>query len=360
MPVEIARSGPAAGDLVHATIWDVAREARTSKSTVSKVLRGQPHVAASTRMRVQDAIDRLGYRPNAAARSLVQRRAHVLGIVVTDIRNPFFGEIAHAIAEAAGAAGYSTILSDLSMDRPGASSFLDLVLEGRADALVFAAWPGAPGAARRLREASFPIAFVGCRPLGGVGADWVAVDEERGVAMAVRHLVELGHRRIACIASAEDDAADRIAGYRAGLAAARLHLDDSLIVRADPAADEADFGSLAGYRAARTLLGVQPRATAILAADDFLALGAMQALEEAGVLVPRDMSLVGFDDIQFAGLSRIGLTTVGQPRALMGRRIAELVLDRLDTRGPAVPRGILLEPTLIVRGSTGPPPARTD
>lgn len=337
------------------TIWDVAREAGTSKSTVSKVLRGQPHVAAATRGRVLDAIDRLGYRPNAAARSLVQRRAHVLGLVVADIRNPFFGEIAHAIATTAGEAGYGTILSDLSTDRPGGASFLDLVPEGRADALILAAWPTVPGVAARLRAAPFPCAFVGCRPLEGLESDAVVVDETHGVSLAVRHLVELGHRRIACVASVMDDAADRVAGYRLGLEAAGLPYEDELVVRAETGGDPADFGSLAGYRAAKQLVASRPRPTAILAADDFLALGAMQALEEEGVLVPRDVSLIGFDDIAFAGLSRIGLTTVRQPRALMGRRVTELVLERLEGRATA-PRSIVLEPHLIVRRSTGPAP----
>ena len=337
------------------TIWDVAREAGTSKSTVSKVLRGERYVAAATRARVSAAIDRLGYRPSAAARSLVQRRAHVLGVVVTDIRNPFFGEIAHAIAEAAGRAGYGTILSDLSMTPPGNASWLDLVTEGRADALVFAAWPTIPGTDRCLAEAEFPIAFVGCRPPSDVVADWVAVDERNGVATAVRHLVELGHRRIGCVASAEDDAADRIAGYRAGLAAAGMKVDDSLIVRAEATQREADFGSLAGYRAGKELIAAANRPTAIFAADDFLALGVMQALEENGVMVPRDVSLIGFDDIQFAGLSRIGLTTVCQPRRLMGQRVAQLVLEHLRGMERWEPTGVLLQPRLIVRTSTMPP-----
>ncbi len=338
------------------TIWDVAREARTSKSTVSKVLRGQPHVAPATRDRVLAAIDHLGYRPNAAARTLVQRRADVLAIVVTDIRNPFFGEIAHSIAQAAAESGFGTVLSDLSMDRPGAASFLDLVPGGRADALIFAAWPTARGIAAELGGAAFPIAFVGCRPLGGLTADSVSVDEERGVILAIDHLVALGHRRIACIASPDDDAADRMAGFRTGLERAGIEPDDRLVVRAEPTGDEADFGSLAGYRAAKALLAVQQRPTAIFAADDFRALGAMQALEEAGVAVPRDMSLVGFDDIQFAGLSRIGLTTVAQPRALMGRQVTELVLERLEG-ATADARTIVLEPRLIVRASTASMPA---
>lgn len=337
---------------MNATIWDVAREAGTSKSTVSKVLRGQRHVAPATRDRVLAAIEHLGYRPNAAARTLVQRRADVIAIVVTDIRNPFFGEIAHAIAQAAAAAGFGTILSDLSMDRPGTASFLDLVPGGRADALIFAAWPTTRGIAAELRSAAFPIAFVGCRPLDGLPADSVSVDEERGVILAIEHLVGLGHRRIACIASPDDDAADRMAGFRAGLEAAGVPPDERLVIRAEQTGSETDFGSLAGYRAAKALLGVSPRPTAIFAADDFLALGAMQALEEEGVSVPGNMSLVGFDDIQFAALSRIRLTTVAQPRALMGEQVTQLVLERLDGRTVEA-RAIVLEPRLIVRASTG-------
>jgi len=338
---------------VRVTIWDVAREANVSKSTVSNVLRRKLIVSEATRLAVMEAIDRLGYRPSAAARSLVGRRAHVLGVVVTDIRNPFFGEIAHAIAEAAGAAGYGTILSDLSMRRPDAASFLDMVREGRADALVFAAWPNVPGTDRYLIEADFPIAFVGCRPPSNAAADWVAVDELDGVGTAIRHLVELGHRRIGCIASSEDAAADRIAGYRAGLEAAGIEVDESLIVRAEATEQEADFGSLSGYRATNRLLAVPGRPSAIFASDDFLALGVLQALEEHGVMVPGDMSLVGFDDIQFAGLSRIGLTTVCQPRAVMGRQVVELVLNRLMATEPSEPTGIILQPRLVVRSSTG-------
>jgi LacI family transcriptional regulator len=339
---------------VRVTIWDVAREANVSKSTVSNVLRGQPIVSEATRQAVMVAIDRLGYRPSAAARSLVHRRAQALGVVVSDIRDPFNGEIARAIAASAAAAGYATILSDLGADPPGSSTFLDLMPEGRADALILAAWPSGADVAARLGANAYPIAFVSCRPLAGLEADYVDVDERQGVALAIRHLVELGHRSIGCIARAEDQAADRLAGFRLAMAAAGLEVADRLVVLARPYGEDADFGTLAGYRAAATILDSGLRPTAIFAADDYLALGAMQAIEAAGFGIPSDISLVGFDDIRFAGLSRIALTTVHQPRALMGRRVTELVLDRLHRPTQGAPRAVIIEPHLVVRGSSGP------
>lgn len=338
---------------MRASIWDVAREANVSKSTVSNVLRGKPIVAEATRQVVLEAIDRLGYRPSAVARSLVHRRAQALGVVVSDIRDPFCGEIARAIAASSAAAGYAMILSDLGADPAGSSTFLDLVPEGRADALILAAWPSGTDVTAKLEAVDYPIAFVACRPLAGLDADYVNVDEPRGVALAIRHLAELGHRSIGCIARAEDQAADRLAGFRVAMATFGLEVADRLVVLARPYGEDADFGTLAGYRAAAAILEAEPRPTAIFAADDYLALGAMHAIEATGLGVPSDVSLVGFDDIRFAGLSRIALTTVHQPRALMGRRVTELVLDRLDRSIRGASRAVILEPQLIVRGSTG-------
>jgi LacI family transcriptional regulator len=343
---------------VRVTIWDVAREANVSKSTVSNVLRRKPIVTDATRQAVLDAIDRLGYRPSAAARSLVHRRAQALGVVVSDIRDPFNGEIARAIATSAAAAGYATILSDLGANSSGSSTFLDLVPEGRADALILAAWPSGADVAARLGMHAYPIAFVACRPLTGLEADYVDVDERQGVALAIRHFVDLGHRSIGCIARAEDQAADRLTGFRLAMAAAGLEVADRLVVLARPYGEDADFGTLAGYRAAAAILETEPRPTAIFAADDYLALGAMQAIEAAGFGVPSDISLVGFDDIRFAELSRIALTTVHQPRALMGKQVTEIVLDRLRRPNHDGPRAVIIEPRLVVRGSTGPVPAR--
>ena len=339
------------------TIWDVAREANVSKSTVSNVLRGKPIVTEATRQVVLETIDRLGYRPSAAARSLVRRRAQALGVVISDIRDPFCGEIARAIAVSAAAAGYATILSDLGADPPGSATFLDLVPEGRADALILAAWPSGADVVARLGANAYPIAFVACRPCAGLEADYVDVDERQGVVLAIRHLVELGHRSIGCIARAEDQAADRLAGFRLAMAAVGLKVADRLVVLERPNGEDADFGTLAGYRAAEAILETEPRPTAIFAADDYLALGAMEAIEAAGFGVPSDISLVGFDDVRFAGLSRIALTTVHQPRALMGRQVTELVLDRLHGLNRGGPRAVILEPQLTIRGSTGPVPA---
>jgi LacI family transcriptional regulator len=336
------------------TIWDVAREAAVSKSTVSNVLRGNPVVREDTRQAVLDAIERIGFRPNAAARTLVQRRSMTLGVVVSDIRDPFDGEIARSIAIASSAAGYATILSELTA--PGRPTYLDLVPAGRADGLIFAGWPAVDSVLEQLVRTPQPIAFVSCRPIPGIDADSVNVDERVGVTLAIRHLVELGHRSIGCIARAEDQAAERVAGFRMAMADAGLTVDERLVIRTEPLGEDADLGTVAGSSAVAEILRADAPPTAIFAADDYLAMGAMQALEETGLGVPSHVSLVGFDDSRIAGLSRIGLTTVHQPRALMGRLVTQLLVSRLTAPGSKPPESVILEPELIVRSSTGPAP----
>lgn len=341
--------------MVRLTIWDVAREAGVSKSTVSNVLRGNPVVREPTRLAVLAAIERIGYRPNAAARTLVQRRAMTLGLVVSDFRDPFSGEIARSIAIASSEAGYATIVSELTA--PGRPTFLDLVPAGRADGLIFAGWPTDPDVIAQIVRTPQPIAFVSCRPFPGLEADHVNMAERQGVALAVRHLVGLGHRSIGYIARAEVQAAERLAGFRLGMAEAGLAVDERHVISTIPSGEDADFGIVAGSRAVASILGAPPHPTAIFAADDYLALGAMQALEEAGLGVPSHVSLVGFDDIRIAGLSRIGLTTVHQPRARMGRLVTDLMISRLHGGEDRPPQSVILEPRLIIRGSTGPAPA---
>jgi DNA-binding LacI/PurR family transcriptional regulator len=345
-----------------ATIVDVARAAGTSKSTVSKVLRGEAYVAAETRARVEAAIRLLGYRPNAAARSLVQQRAHTIGVLVGDLRNPFFAEIAHGVAVAAAAEGYGVLLGDLSTGTGSGGDLVDMALSGRVDGLVLAKWPPAGERVVQLVAERMPVILVSCRPIG-FASDFVVTDEALGASMAVRHLLSLGHSRIGYIGLPTNDssALERLEGYRTTLVEAGLPFDSEVVTRGVVPPDDPDFGSAEGFRAATSLLSGTRRPTAILAGNDYLALGAMEAIEEQGLAVPRDVSLVGFDDIRFARLPRIGLTTVAQPTGLMGREAVQLLVDRLRANQVEqranhglwhVPVSRVFAPELIVRQST--------
>lgn len=342
---------------MRATIRDVAREAGVSKSTVSNVLRDEPFVRADIRARVRAAIARLSYRPNAAARSLVQRRAHAIGVVVSDIRNPFYAGISRAIAHRAREEGLATILADIDPRDPSGHETLETLLVGRVDGIVFAAWPGPVDPVDRLIRQRFPVVFVSCRP-PGLAADFVLVDDEAGALLATEHLCALGHRRIAHIANPlrDSSAVDRLAGYRSGLRRCGLASREELVATAEPAAEDGYFGDSRGYAAAQGLLQVSAPPTAIFAADDFIALGAMQAVEEFGLQIPGDVSLVGFDNISVSGLSRIGLTTVDQPVDQMSRMASEMLLARIRGDAPATPVHRVLEPVLVTRASSGPAP----
>jgi LacI family transcriptional regulator len=338
------------------TIIDVAREAGTSKATVSKVLGNRPYVSKEMRDRVLSAIDRLGYQPNRAAQSLVQGRAHAIGVAISDIRNPFYAALIRVIDEVARAAGNITITVSVEFGEPNRVDQLEAHLRGLVDGIIFASWWGPPEPIRQLEQHGIPFAFVTCRPIG-VAVDYVIVDDQRGAELAVEHLATLGHRRIAHISSPDADwsTEQRLSGFISGLEANGLTVARQMIVTAERRKD-GFLGRLDGYSAAMGLLHQSDPPTAIFCADDFTALGAMQAIEEAGARIPKDISLVGFDNISLSALPRIGLTTIAHPVEEMGRLVTELILNRVGDTGTTGPYRKVLEPSLVVRGSTGPAP----
>ena len=335
------------------TIVDVAREAGTSKSTVSKVLRDHPYVSKEARARVLRAIDRLGYRPNRAARSLVQGRARALGIVIPDIRNPFYPRLIRAIDDAAKEAGYTTILAQVDFDQLDLVEEVESVLWGLVDGIIFGSSWGSPSSLRRLKQRSVPFAFVSCKP-DDLQADYAVVDDNYGARLAVDHLAGLGHRRIAHIASPEPDssAQDRLEGYLSGLKNHGLPVDERLIVSAIRRTSVGSPSGLDGYDAAASLMTQASPATAIFCANDDIALRAMEAVEDSGARIPSDVSLVGFDDLGFSAIPRIGLTTVSHPIEQMGRVVTDWILDRAKVSTDRMPLQIVFKPSLVVRTST--------
>ncbi len=332
------------------TIHDVAARAGVSKSLVSRVLRGEATVSDLRRRAVLDAVEALGYRPNAAARSLVQRRSHTIGAIVSDLHNPFHAEILDGIDRAASARGFRVLIAAGRRDAAREEEALATLLELPADGVVLV---GAllPEASLAAAARSVPVALV-ARTVDLPGVDTVRNDDVRGAGLAVEHLAALGHRRIAHVdGGAGAGAEERRRGYREAMA--RHGLAGEVRVAGG------DFTEDGGYRGARSLLAAGPRPTALWVANDVAGLGALNALAEAGLAVPRDVSLVGYDNIDLSALRHISLTTVHQPRREMGESATEALLARLDARA-ARPRRTVLAPTLVVRGTTAPvTPART-
>jgi LacI family transcriptional regulator len=293
------------------------------------------------------AVARLEYRPSVIARGLRLQRTRTLGMLVPDITNPFFPPIIRGAEEAARERGYELVLcnTDDSPERETAS--LRLLRERQADGLLMATSRMADATVAAIRRERFPFVLVnrGSR----VSADLsVEVDNERAAANVIAHLAGLGHRRIAHIAgpSSTTTGAERASGYREAMRAHGLATDASLIAEADAYAEPS------GYAAAVKLLRASP--TAIFAANDLLILGALRAAREAGLRVPQDVSLVGVNDIPLVGLIDPPLTTVRVPQREMGDIAARMLIAVLENE-PVGRRHVLLDTTLIVRGSTAAP-----
>jgi LacI family transcriptional regulator, galactose operon repressor len=336
-----------------ATITDVAAMAGVHPSTVSRVLNANnaSTIAQATRERVLEVADRLGYRPSALARSLRLQQTLTLGMLVPDITNPFFSSIIKGAEDAARARGYNVILCN-SEDLPEReASCLDALREHEVDGLLIASSLMADATIAGLREEDFP--FLLLNRATGAGVDLaVVVDNHAAALEVVAHLAGLGHRRVGHIAGPQTTTTGvaRLEGYRAGVQAHGLADDPTLVVEA------AAFSVEAGDEALGIMLDGPARPTAIFAANDLIAIGMLKRLRRLGAEVPRDLSIVGFNDIPLAGLLQPALTTVRVPQLEMGAAGARLLIDRLEGRAIAQVR-LTLPTELIVRASSAAPVA---
>jgi DNA-binding LacI/PurR family transcriptional regulator len=326
---------------------DVARDARVSRALVSLVMREQPNVSEARRQRVLEAAARLGYRPNAMARGLASRRSRTVGVILDDLRNPFFAEIAGGVEELASDVGYQLLLGAGGRQARRERIALNALLEYRVDGIILVSpRMTAPQLAAAVGEV--PLVVVG-RQLRSVDADFVLTDEAHGTELVLEHLTGLGHKRIAHVDGGRGAGGpQRRAAYLRGMKARRLAQHARVI--------PGDFTEEAGTRAARELLRASRLPTAVFAANDVIAAGLLGGFDHAGIAVPDEVSIVGYDNISIAHLAHVSLTTIDQPRTAMGRIALELLLDRIEHRRPGVLR--LLEPTLVVRSTTAPPRPR--
>jgi DNA-binding LacI/PurR family transcriptional regulator len=331
----------------HPTIVDVARRAGVSKSLVSLVMRGAPNVSEEKREAVTRAAREIGYRPNAVARSLVRRRSFVIGVMVSDLHNPYFTEVIDGIEAAARTFGYHALFNTGGRTADGEAEAIDMLLQLRTDGVVMAGPVLAP---RRIAAVAttVPVVVV-ARHSRSSSHDSITNDDGMGARMAVDHLVSLGHRRIAHVDGGTGAGA---AQRRAGFHEAMDHHGLSASARIVPGS----FTEEGGRNGVTELLRSRAGVTAIFVGNDLAAVGALDALDQHGLRVPEDVSLVGYDNIALAGLGHIDLTTIDQPRREMGVTAVRLLLERRD-EDRRRPRHLVVPPSLVVRGSTAPPPS---
>lgn len=329
------------------TIVDVAREAGVSRSLVSLVLQNPEKVSAARKQAVHDAMERLGYRPNAAARTLAQQRTDTVGVLVSDLHNPFYTEVIDGISQVTEALGFRTLIASGGLDpkaeRAAANTFIELRVEG-----VIMITPRLTNDEIADIAALIPTVVVGRPGERPARCSRVHTDDAIGIGLALDHLVSLGHERIAHVSAGDNPGARaREAAYRDDML--RLGLESHIeVVKAAPNQE-------GGYDGARELLALTSPPTAIIASNDFVALGVLGALADAGLDCPGDVSVVGYDNSIFAQLQTVKMTTVNQPRRLMGETAATLLRDQLAGLGTSA---VALEPELVVRTTTGPPPHR--
>jgi LacI family transcriptional regulator len=339
------------------TIHDVAHRARTTPTTVSRVLNNSGYVRAATRAAVLAAIDELQYVPNANARVLKTKRSRVIGILTGDLVNPYSATLAGAVQALAEARGYTTFLASAGEVEGSEVVALEAFHRQRLAGVIVASLqtPASDRLLRGLADHGLPIALVG-RSLDHVRVDAISANFRRGGLIATQHLIDLGHRRIAFLGAERPDAprVGRFQGYLDALAEAGLAIRDDLMIgntRLNP--NPRYSTQIDGYRAMQHLLTLPSRPTAVFARNDYTAIGALQALREAGLRTPDDIAVAGFDNIPLAAVMSPTLTTVSQPTEEEGRLAAEFLLERIEHphREPAR-RDIILECNLIVRGST--------
>jgi LacI family transcriptional regulator, galactose operon repressor len=337
------------------TIVDVARRAGVSKSTVSNVLRG---VAVSPELagRVRAVIEELGYAPSVFAQSLARQRTHALAAFVPQLGNPFYADLLSGVEHETVARGYRLLISSAEDDIRGERQMLRMLLQYRPAGYIIAGLRD-EGAVQNLIERKLPLVFLDTHRVPE-SAGLVMLDDRLGMRLAVGHLVELGHRRIASVIDSDLDPArdQRLQGYLEGLAEAGIESDPRLRVRDQPAAGSREPAPRPTV--VDELLALDDPPTAIVAGDDLGAIGLIDSLETRGVRVPEQMSVVGFDDIAISRVSRIALTTVRQPALAMGRRAATIMVDHLESDAPEELGRYreIVEPELVIRRTTAPPP----
>lgn len=333
------------------TIRDVARRAAVSTMTVSRVLNRTGYVHPATRERIEAAIAELGYVPNSLARSLRSKQTKTLALVLTDITNPFFTTLARGVEDVASDHGFNVIFCNTDESESKQEEYLTVLVQKQVDGVLLVPARSAPEPIAFLQQHGITVVVVD-RRAPGVDVDVIRGDSVGAACDLTRHLLDLGHHRIAMLSGPEDvsTAQDRVMGYQSAFRQVGATPSPELFFM--------DAYTVAGgRRMAQRALALDPRPTALFAANNFIAIGAFHLLREQGLRAPEDISLVAFDDLPPTIMLEPFLTVATQPANEMGRRATELLLGRLLGQNESAPQEIILPTPVIRRHSTAPPPS---
>ncbi len=334
---------------MNATIKHVAEAAGVSTATVSRVLSGKNPVSEEVRSRVLSAVESLEYRPNALARSLREETTKTLGLVVSNVMNPFFTAVARAVEDAASEKGYSVILCNADEDADKEDFYLDVLFQKRVDGLIISPARNRSRQLSRYVRAGVPVIFVD-RSIEGLGIPTVRVDGRRAIEELVEYLVRLGHERLAIVSGPPEvvSGAERLNAFLDGARKRKVTIPEEYVRLGD-------FRRESGRQAMRELLQLRQRPTAVFAANNLMCLGALQAAKEAGCRIPEDISIASFDDVTWFELLEPPVTAITQPTQELGAMAARMLLEVLEEDRKSESR--ILKAELVVRGSCGVPPA---
>jgi len=326
---------------------DIARELNVSVITVSKALRGKTDISEATRERILKRMKELDYQPNMTARSLTTGQSFILGLIVPDLLNPFFTELANSLSGALRKRSYGLILAS-SEDRPEIEQAeIRMMLARGVDALLIASCQAKLEGFYSIHHQDTPFLLVD-RPFPYLRANFVGIDDCAGGRIATEHLIQVGRKRLAYIGSPDlSPAADRFRGFRDALRDHDIEMQEKFIL----SGSSADPGDNAGYTMMQTLLKRRSRPNGVFCHNDLVAIGAMKATLDAGLSIPGDVAFVGFDNVSYCKYLQIPLTSVDQSTTQLGEVAAQLALD-LVAKKIDKPKTVLLTPTLVVREST--------
>ncbi len=308
---------------MNATIKDIAREANVSYATVSRAYNNKYGVRRETRERILEVAKRLNYSPNGIARGLVNKRTKSIGLLIPDITNPYFPEVARGIEEGAKEQGYSVFLCNTNWEQDRQAQYIELLAEKRVDGLVIAPVSNFVDPAQERLFNSIPVVYVD-RPPQNTERSYVVIDNIRGGFIATRHLIEAGYRKIGFIGAVEQSMPDdgRLEGFKLAMKRYGLPIEERDIKLGH-------FTQEAGTNLVREMIGGGDYPRAIFAENDLLALGVIEGVRSMGLAVPADVAVVGFDDIHFASFENIQLTTVCQPKYEMGKTAVRILLEEI-------------------------------